>query len=177
MKNVSAVHQSNRSSPVWYKQAIVSHLHGHSNKPTTLEPLCSLPMEISRSYPATQSHTQVLQWAHIFPSSTSDGISTIQRAGGHCNVTRRLGLLQASEGRVPSCSSKRPQMANRTPLGGPWALSWASPTFLIILPPAKATEEKRRNWPDGRRAEARRVYLRTKRVIQFFFFLKKEFFA
>lgn len=73
--------------------------------------------------PATQSRTQVLQWAHIFPSSTSDGISTIQRAEGHCHVTGRLGMLQASEGHVPSCSGKRLQMANTTPLGGWWALS------------------------------------------------------
>lgn len=73
--------------------------------------------------PATQGHTQLLPWPHIFPSSTSDGISTIQRARGHCNVTGRLGRLQASEGHVPSCSGKRLQMSNTTPLGGSWALS------------------------------------------------------
>lgn len=74
----------------------------------------------------TQQHKATPKFSHSLAFSHHPLQMEFQQyrgLGGHCNVTGRLGRLQASEGHVPSCSGKRLQMSNTTPLGGSWALS------------------------------------------------------
>lgn len=73
------------------EQEIVSHSRDTRINQHPLSPHIPVPWATPVLNPATQGHTHILLWAHIFPSSTSDGISTIQRAKGRCNATGRLG--------------------------------------------------------------------------------------